>query len=69
MLASKKTLVVEQNTTNGTDFIMIVATFPQTMSNSLRISFNPETFFVLKFNAKPITNAATINCKEFFSRE
>ena len=68
MLASKKTLVVEQNTTNGTVFIMSVATFPQTMSNSLKIPFIPETFFVLKFNANPITNAVTINCKEFPER-
>ena len=28
-----------------------------------------ETFFVLKFNAKPIIKAATINCKEFPERK
>ena len=32
-------------------------------------NFNPETFFVLEFNAKPIINAATINCKEFPERK
>ena len=36
--------------------------------NSLKTSFNAETFFVLKFNAKPIIKAATINCKEFPER-
>ena len=49
--------------------MMIADTFPKTISNSVKIPFNPETFFVLEFNAKPIINAATINCKEFPERK
>ena len=47
---------------------MIVATFPQTISNSLKTPFRVETFFVLKFNAKinPVTIALKSNNVCFF---